>query len=191
MGSAALGSNRDRLQLCGSPGRPSRGIMEILATRLDTGESDYCRLRFSLPPWLDVSPASLGSTAATLEVGQSAVAVIPGETALLAFLPGQTLRIGGNRLVVRGYDAGSRTLRFYTGATVPAAAGMAIAGQGDLKVVENFASADILHPPALNGAAIELRTSLYADGAPAPTPIAVTFWSTDTLYFDGPQPPVA
>ena len=184
LGSIALGTNGNRLQLCGSAERPTRGIMEILATRLDTGESDYCRLSFALPPRLDVTPAGLGKLAADLDAGNASVALTPGSVSTQALLPGVTLAIGDNRLVVHRYDPTSRTLTFHTGARARAPAGSGISAPAALTIVDRFSGGEIFEPPYVNGAAIELKTALYPDGAAAPTPIAVTFWSTDTLYFD-------
>ena len=185
LGSTALGTNGNRLQLCGSSERATRGIMEILATRLDSGETDYCRLRFTLPPRLDVGPAGLGTLAADLDVGNASVPITPGSRSEVALRPGLAVEIGANRLVVERYDPKSRTLTFHTGARARARRGTGISAPGALKIVDRFAGADIFEEPYLNGTAIELRTTLYADGASAPTPIAVTFWSTDTLYFEG------
>ena len=185
LGSTALGTNGNRLQLCGSSERATRGIMEILATRLDTGETDYCRLRFTLPPRLEVGPAGLGTLAAGLDVGNASVPIAPGSRSEAALRPGLAVEIGANRLVVERYDPKSRTLTFHTGARTRARSGTGISASGALKIVDRFASADIFEEPYLNGTAIELRTTLYPDGASAPTPIAVTFWLTDTLYFEG------
>jgi len=185
MGSAAEGSNGNRLQLCGSQERQARGIMEILATRLDTGATDYCRFFFSLPPRFDPSSAELGRLADELSPGQASAAVIPGNASTRALLPGLAIGIGGSRLVVKRYDSTTRTLAFHTAAMARVPSGTAISAEGELKIVDAFAGSAIFEPPIVNGPTIELRTTLYADGSPTAIPIAVTFWSTDTLYFDG------
>ena len=185
LGSAALGTGGNRLQLCGSSERATRGIMEILAVRLDTGESDYCRLSFALPPRGETAAAGLGRLAADLDTGNASVAITPGGASAAALKPGVTLAIGANRLVVHRYDAASRTLSFHTGAVARAPAGSELSAPAALAILDRFRSGAIFEPPYLNGAAIELKTPLYPDGSPSPVPIAVTFWSTDTLYFDG------
>lgn len=185
MGSVAGGTNAAHLELCGSQFRLTRGILEILAVRLDTGESDYCRLRFNLPPRSDLSPYTLGSLAAAMSIGDTSAVITPGTNSAGVLLPGVGVTIGGNTLVVQSYDSGSMTLTFYTPATAAATSGTGIYGQADVAIIDDFATSDIFYSPFANGAAIDMQTTAYTDGADPAVPIAVTFWSTDTLFFDG------
>lgn len=179
--------NENRLLLVNNNQRAVWADIELFAARLDNGDSDYAKIRVHLVPF--TNSASPGSLAQALRPGDTAVTIAPaaGLIPIQALNPGVRVAVGGNRLVVRSYDAKAHRLAFWTGATAEAAPGTVVTTEMALTVLADFASG-ILKTPTVSGHAIAIDCPLFARDSTAPVPVLLTYSVVETVYFDGSPP---